>query len=81
MENMAMPERKHTETTSEDQKKALVCVVHFHGSAGESFVYFSDCQGPENKLEKLQDICKQGHMEPADSPYHMEDSCNQDLRN
>ena len=74
---MASRKRKYTETaTSEEHKKAQVCVVHFQGSAGGSFVYFSDCKGSENRLEKLQDICKRRLMEPADSPYRMEDSCN-----
>ena len=53
------------------------CVVHFQGSAGKSFVYFSGCQRPENRLEKLQDICKWRPMKPADSPNRMEDSFNQ----
>ena len=75
---MASRKRKDTETTtSEEHKKAPVCVVHFQGSAGKSFVYFSGCQRPENRLEKLQDICKWRRMKPADSPNRMEDSCNQ----
>ena len=74
---MSSRKRKHTETTtSEAQKKALVCVVRFQDTAGESFEYFSDCQGSENRLEKLQDICKRRRMEPADSPSRMEDSWN-----
>ena len=41
MENMASRRRTHTETTtSEEQRKVLVCVVHFRGSAGGSFVNF-----------------------------------------
>ena len=69
---------KYTKTTtSEEQKKALVCVVHSQGSAGRSFVYFSGCQRPKNRLEKLQDICKRRSMKPADSPNRMEDSFNQ----
>ena len=69
---------KHTKTTnSEEQKKALVCVVHSKGSAGRSFVYFSCCHRPENRLEKLQDICKWRPIKPADSPNRMEDLFNQ----
>ena len=68
---------KHTKTTtSEEQKKALVCVVHSQGSA-RSFVYLSGCQIPENRLEKLQDVCKWRPIKPADSPNRMEDSFNQ----
>ena len=75
---MAWRKTKHLETTiSEEQKKALVRVVHFQGSAGKSFVHFFGCQRPENKLEKLQDICRWRPMKPADSPNRMEDSCNQ----
>ncbi len=75
---MASRKTKHTKTTtSEEQKKALVCVVHSQGSAGRSFVYFSGCQRPENRLEKLQDICKWRPIKPADSPNRMEDSFNQ----
>ena len=72
-----MASRKTETTISEEQKKALMCVVHFQGSACKSFVYFSGCQRPENRLEKLQDICKWRRMKPADSPNRMEDSCNQ----
>ena len=32
--------RKTKTTISEEQKKALMCVVHFQGSACKSFVYF-----------------------------------------
>ena len=75
---MASRKTKHTKTTtSEELKKALVCVVHSQGSAGRSFVYFSGCQRPENRLEKLQDICKWRPIKPADSPNRMEDSFNQ----
>ena len=75
---MASRKTKRTETTiSEEQKKALMCVVHFQSSAGKSFVYFSGCQRPENRLKKLQDICKWRPMKPADSPKRMEDSFNQ----
>ena len=71
---MASRKTKHTATTvSEEQKKASVCVVHFQGSAGKSFVYFSGCQRPKNRLEKLQDICKWRPMKPADSPSRMEE--------
>ena len=74
---MASRKTKHTKTTtSEELKKALVCVVHSQGSAGRSFVYFSCCQRPENRLEKLQDICKWRPIKPADSP-NREDSFNQ----
>ena len=51
-----------------------VCVVHSQDSAGKTFVYFSGCQRPENRLEKLQDICKWRPIKPADSPNRMEDS-------
>ena len=72
---MASRKTKHTKTTtSEEQKKAL---VHSQGSAGRSFVYFSDCQRPEDRLEKLQDICKWRPIKPTDSPNQMEDSFNQ----
>ena len=75
---MASRKRKHTETTTpEEQKKALVCVVHFQGLAGKSFAHFSDSQRPENILQKLQYICKRRRTEPVDSPYRVEDSCNQ----
>ena len=75
---MASRKTKHTATTiSEEQKKALMCVVHFQGSASKSFVYFSGCQRHENILEKLQDICKWRPIKPADSPNRMEDSFNQ----
>ena len=53
-----------------------VC-VHCQGSAGRSFVNFSGCQRPANRLKKLQDICKWRHMKPANSPNRMEDSFNQ----
>ena len=72
-----MASRKTETTISEEQKKALMFVVHFQGSASKSFVYFSGCQRPENRLEKLQDICKWRHTQPADSPNRMEDSFNQ----
>ena len=72
---MASRKTKHTKTTtSEEQKKAL---VYSQGSAGRSFVHFSGCQRPENRLEKLQDICKWRPIKPADSPNRMEDSFNQ----
>ena len=75
---MASRKTKHTKTTtSEEQRETLVCVVHSQGSAGRSFVYFSGCQRPENRLEKLQDICKWRPIKPADSPNRMEDSFNQ----
>ena len=48
-----MASRKTETTISEEQKKALMRVVHFQGSASKSFVYFSGCQRPENRLEKL----------------------------
>ena len=35
-----------------------MCVVHSQCSAGKSFVHFSGCHRPDNRLEKLQDICK-----------------------
>ena len=54
-----------------------MCVVHFQGSAGKSFVYFSGCQRPENRPEKLQDIYKWRPVKPADSLNRMEDSFNQ----
>ena len=72
-----MASRKTETTISEEQKKALVCVVHSQSSAGSSFVYFSGCQRPENRLEKLQDIWKWRPIKPADSPNRMEDSFNQ----
>ena len=75
---MAPRKTKHTETTtSEEGKKALMYVVHFQCSASKSFVYFSGCQRPENRLEKLQDIYKWRPMKLADSPNRMEDSFNQ----
>ena len=75
---MASRKTKHTETTvSEEEKKALMCVVYFEGSASISFVYFSGCQRPEMRLEKLQDICKWRPVKFADSPNRMEDSFNQ----
>ena len=75
---MASRKRKYTETaTSEEHKKAQVCVVHSQGSAGRSFVYFSGCQRPEDRLEKLQNICKWGPIKPADSPNRKEDSHSQ----
>ena len=75
---MASQKTKHTETTtSKEQKKALMCVVHFQGSASRSFVYFSGCQRHANRLKKLQDICKWRPIKPADSPDRMEDSFNQ----
>ena len=52
-------------------------MVHFQGSASKSFVYFSGCQRPENRLKKLQDICKWGPVKSADSPNRMGDSWNQ----
>ena len=74
---MASRKTKHTVTsTSEEQKKDLVCVVHFQSSAGKSCVYFSGCQRPENKLEKLQHVGKWRPMKPADTPNRMEDSFN-----
>ena len=72
-----MASRKTDTTISEEQKKALMCVDHFQGSASKSFVYFSVCLRPENRLEKLQDICKLRPMKFADSPNRMEDSFNQ----
>ena len=72
---MASRKTKNIETAIlEEQKKALVRVVHFQGSAGKSFVYFSGCQRPENRLKKLQDICKWRPIKPA---IRMEDSFNQ----
>ena len=68
---------KKETTISEEQKKALMCVVHFQASAGKSFVYCSGCQRSKNRLEKLQNICKWGPIKPADSPNRMEDSFNQ----
>ena len=53
-----------------------MCVVQSQGSAGTSFVYFSGCQRPENRLQKLQDICKWRRMKPADLQNRMEDSFN-----
>ena len=47
------------------------------GSAGRSFVYFSGCQRPENRLEKLQDTCKWRLIKPGHSTNRMEDSFNQ----
>ena len=77
---MASRKTKHTKTTtSEEQKRALVCVVYSQGSPGRSFVYFCGCQRPANGLEKLQDICKWRPVKPADSPNRMEDSFNQVL--
>ena len=72
-----MASRKTETIISEEQKKALMCVVHFQGSAGRSFVYFSGFQRPENRLEKLQDICRWRHMKLDDSPNRMECSFNQ----
>ena len=75
---MASRKTKHKETTiSEEQKKALMCVVHFQGSASKSFVNFSGCQRPGNRLKKRKDICKWRPIKPADSPNRMEDSFNQ----
>ena len=75
---MASRKTKHTKTTTlEEQKKALVCVVYSQGSAGRSFVYFSGCRRPVNRLEKLQNICKWRPLKPADSPNRFEDSFNQ----
>ena len=75
---MASRKTKRTKTTtSEGQKKALVCMVHSQSSAGRSFVYFSGCQRPENRLEKFRDTCKRRRMKPADSPNRIEDSFNQ----
>ena len=75
---MASRRTKHNieTTTVEEEKKALVCVDHSQGSAGRSFVYFSGCQRPENKLEKLQHVGKWRPMKPADTPNRMEDSFN-----
>ena len=72
-----MASRKTGTTISEEQKKALMCVVHFQGSASKSFVYFSGCQRHANRLKKLQDICKWRAMKPADSSNRMADSFNQ----
>ena len=72
-----MASRKTETTISEEQKKALMFVVHFQGSASKLFVYFSGCQRPENRLKKLQDICKWKLMKLADSPNRMEDLFNQ----
>ena len=59
---MASRKTKHKKTSTPE------------GSAGRSFVYFSGCQRPENRLEKLQDVCKWRPIKPADSPNRMEDS-------
>ena len=75
---MASQNTKHTKTTtSEEKKTVLVSVVHFQGSAGKSYAYCCGCQRPENRLEKLQDICNWRRMKPADSPNQREDSFNQ----
>ena len=72
-----MASRKTETAISEEQKRALMCVVHFQGSISKSFVYFSGCQRPENRLETLQDIYKWRPTKLADSPNRMEDSFNQ----
>ena len=81
---MASQKRKHTNhyfrrtgKRKKKKEKKLVCVVHFQGSAGQSFVDLFNCQGSKNRLEKLQDICKWRPMKLADSPNRMEDSFNQ----
>ena len=61
-----------------------VCVVHLQGVAGESFVYFFffflHCNGPENRMEKFQAICRWRGEEPAQSPYRMDDSQRKNYR-
>ena len=55
MGNMASRKTKHIETTiSDEEKKALVCVVYGQASAGKSFVYFSGCQRPENSWKSFR---------------------------
>ena len=75
---MASRKKKHTETTtSEEQRKALVCVWFTPKVQLVNHLYtFTGCQRPENRLKKLQDICKWRRMKPADSQNRMEDSFN-----
>ena len=55
MESMASRKRKPTDTsTSEEQKKALVYVVHFQASAGESFVCLLIAKDPRIHRNSLQ---------------------------
>ena len=57
-----------------------MCVVHFPDSTCESLQYLSDCKGPENRLQKLQDIARKRLLEPADSYKNkrMEDGYNRE---
>ena len=61
---MASRKGKHTEaTTSEEQKKAQVCVVHFKAQLVDHlYTYFANYKGPENKTEKIPNIYANGDV-------------------
>lgn len=74
---MASSSRKRKSgTESLDPVKKQTCVIHFSQSKCEQFVFLAKCKGPENRLNKLQEIRDQRRCEPIDSRHRMEESCS-----
>ena len=66
----------HTVYEQKRESADELCSIHLEHSTCQSFKRISDCKGPENRLEKLQDIARTRLAEPEDSPYFMEHSCS-----
>ena len=72
---MTSSKRKHEDSDyTHGQKEQEKCIVHFDTSNNESFVFLHKCKGPENRLEKFQEICDLRLAQP-DGRKRMEESC------
>ena len=52
-----------------------VCIIHTPGSNEKLFCRLSNCDEPQERLKKLQDIGKKRQEQPLDSPYRLEQAC------
>ena len=66
--------RSDTDNDHKEEMTDKLCIIHFKHSTCESFQPISDCKGPENRLEKFQEIARKT-TEVEDLPYLMEHYC------
>ena len=69
--NMSSKKRK-TEASDDP-----ICIVHILSAKCDKFTLLTDCDDPQERLDKLKDICRMRLPEPATSSYRMADVCAQ----
>ena len=62
-----MSNKKRKTEASDD----TICIMHVHNAKCDKCTMLSDCDGPQERLDKLKYICRMRLSEPATSSYRM----------